>query len=149
MKSDTLIPPEPDHGHGSVAVALRRVKRAYCFLASAFLIHAAEECVTGLYLVSPFFDLFSTTSHRHAAFLAMQVFLFLFLGITFLFLNKRPVIILSASFVGIVFLVELEHYIEAIRAWRYVPGLVTALFLPGFMAWFILECIRDLRTLGR
>ena len=58
------MPPKANHLHGEAAVALRRVTSAYCFLVAAFLIHAAEECVTGLYLVSPFFDLLAPTGLR-------------------------------------------------------------------------------------
>ena len=117
-----------------------RLKIIFGLSVPVFIAHGIEEYLMGFYDMSPdFLFVFSpllVMPERQALFLLLQIMVWLLLGISFLLVLggvwTRHVIIL----LGLLYVYELHHFIDAFRAGGYAPGLITALAFPVFAVLF-------------
>jgi len=105
-----------------------------------FIAHGLEEYFTGFYKVDSIFlfifQSFETMSVFQATFLLFQIMLWALLIIAYLMLSRRFVIGLL-TILGVFFVLELHHLIDALIRLEYYPGMITGILFPviGFFYW--------------
>ena len=118
----------------------KKLKIIFGFSIPLFIAHGMEEYIMGFYDMSPdFLFVFSplfAMPEGPALFLLLQIMVWLLLSISFLLifggLWPRRVMTL----LGLLYVYELHHFIDAFRASGYAPGLITALVFPVFAVLF-------------
>ena len=124
----------------------KKLKIIFGLSVPVFIAHGIEEYMMRFYDMSPDF-LFVFTPlfpmpERQALFLLLQIIVWLMLGISFLLVLggawPRRIIIL----LGLLYIYELHHFIDAFRAGGYAPGLITALIFPVFAFLFWKEFLK-------
>lgn len=117
-----------------------------------FIAHGIEEISTGFYSVDAwdqflFATYFSSLSASEAMFITFQIMIWLFFVGVFLLLLSERIRLYILALVGVIYLYELHHPIEAFVAGGYYPGLMTSLPFPVVAFFFWKEWIKNYKTI--
>ena len=119
----------------------QKLKNIFILSIPVFIPHGLEEYFTGFYLVDPIFKFalgpLLTLPTSQATFLLFQLMLWLLLIISYIILKQGRALLIFMTFIGLIFIFELHHLLEAIFSMNYYPGTLTALLFPilGFFYW--------------
>lgn len=120
----------------------QRLRKILLISIFVFFFHGIEEYLTGFYNIDSTFRafvvLFDPMSLPQDTFLLLQATVLLLLLMLFLVTSSNKKTTLSLmTLVGVAYVLESSHFIEAIKVRGYYPGLITAfLFIPiGFYFW--------------
>ncbi|HLD04667.1 MAG TPA: HXXEE domain-containing protein [Candidatus Nanoarchaeia archaeon] len=119
----------------------KKLQTLFLFSIPLFIAHGLEEYFTGFYLVDPIFKFalgpLLTLPTSQATFLLFQLMLWLLLIISYIILKQGRALLIFMTFIGLIFIFELHHLLEAIFSMNYYPGTLTALLFPilGFFYW--------------
>ncbi|MBS3148564.1 HXXEE domain-containing protein [Candidatus Woesearchaeota archaeon] len=118
----------------------KKLQQLFLISIPLFVVHGLEEYWTGFYNVDPIFKIvfnsFGTMNLFQALFLLFQIMLWALFIFSYLILRKKWLIGLMAI-LGVVFIFEIHHLIEAVILRAYYPGSISALLFPiiGFFYW--------------
>jgi len=106
----------------------KKLKNIFAFSIPVFIAHGIEEYFTRLYDFDPFYQLFSNPK-------AVFIFFVLVLGntlliISYILIRKNKWVFGLSIALGLLFIFELIHIYDAVRAGGYYPGLITSFAFP-------------------
>lgn len=111
-----------------------------------FILHGLEEYFTGFYLEDPIFKLVFgpvlSMGTAQASFLVFQVMIWALLLVSYAVLARSKPLHGLLVFLGLVFIFEFHHLVEAILAGSYYSGVVTGTLLPIVGIFYWKELIR-------
>lgn len=119
----------------------QKLKTIFFISIPVFVAHGLEEYFNGFYNADPifkfFFHYFDAMPIPQATFLLFQIMLWVALIIfAFLLLSEKWRLRLMII-PGLIYILELHHFLEALVSAGYYPGAITAIAFPiiGFLFW--------------
>jgi len=119
----------------------KKLKAIFGVSIIAFIVHGLEEYFTGFYDIDPIFgwvfNIFSTMSVPQATFLLFQIMFWLALTVLFIAITSDKWRLRLMVISGLIYILELHHFAQAISREGYSPGLISAFIFPiiGFFYW--------------
>ena len=119
----------------------KRLQNIFLISIPLFIAHGLEEYFTGFYKVDSIFYLvfqyFQSMSIFQATFLLFQIMIWILLIVSYLVLTGGKWLLSLMTFLGLIFILEMEHLLKVLVSWDYYPGALTALLFPviGFFFW--------------
>lgn len=111
-----------------------------------FIAHGIEEYLTDFYLVDRSFLLtLGKIGPPKVIFIIYQLVFWLLLTLLWLKLRRGKTPTLLLAFVGLLLLLELQHWYESLSGAHYYPGFITALFFPVLSFFYWKELITSLK----
>ncbi|MBI4120916.1 MAG: HXXEE domain-containing protein, partial [Parcubacteria group bacterium] len=119
----------------------QKLKTIFYISIPVFIVHGVEEYFYGFYDIDPifqfFFKYFDVMTTPQAVFLVFQIMLWLTLVVFALSVMNQKWQLWLMVFLGLIYVFEAHHFVEAIRFGGYYPGVVTAtaFLVIGFFFW--------------
>lgn len=126
-----------------------RLKNIFLISIPLFIIHGVEEYITGFYLISPIFKVLFIGQRfeniYQSAFFTFHIMLWLCLIISYLLLIGGKWVIRLMVLLGLIYIFEIHHIIDALIVRDYYPGLITSFVFPIIAFFYWKELVRHLR----
>ena len=119
----------------------KKLKNIFLVSIPVFIAHGLEEYFNNFYNKDPIFKFlfkpFEIMSVPQATFLLLQIMLWLLLIISFLLIASEKWQLRLMIILGLIYIFELHHFLEALIHGGYYPGVITAIAFPiiGFAFW--------------
>lgn len=125
----------------------KKLQTLFLISIPVFIAHGLEEYFTGLYNVDAtfyfMFQYLQNMSILQAAFILFQIMIWLILIISYLILIQGKSLLCLMTFLGFVFIFELQHVVKTVLTLAYYPGTITSLLFPVIGFYFWKELIRS------
>ncbi len=130
-----------------------KIKTLVLLSMPVFAIHGTEEYLTGFYQTDSVskwaFSIFEPMTSLQATFLLFQIGIGVLLATSYILLKGGRAVLYLATFLGLIFILEIHHVVKTISVMGYYPGIASALliYILGFFYWK--ELIKNWRNNGR